>query len=348
MKILCIGDLHFGEQNNSPKFNQQVNEFLEWACNLAEEMGVERVVQFGDWYHQRDRIDVSTMNYSIEGAKLLGSRFGTGNAIVFLGNHDIRNRDRLDIHSLKTIDPYVTVITEPTIYEDMNAYIVPWIVNDEQWDDVVAKSKEVPFLFAHLELNGFMVNDAYEMQHGFSPTGLRDYEIVLSGHYHSPQRKKNVQYLGTPYPITMNEANEAHGVYVFDTDTGELEFIEYHGVKVISVPYANLENIIDTLDPTNTTIRVEFPDELEDESVIEDVQNILAEMNFSNYKVKYRGQKAKQLLDLEHEVDVEEVENIDESVLQFIANTSEVPGIDKERLKKWYTNAINYEEESYA
>lgn len=346
MKILCIGDLHFGEKNNSPKFNKQVLDFIEWACDLAQERGIEHVVQFGDWYHHRDKLDVSTIKASMTGAQMLGDHFGKDNAYVFLGNHDLYHSHRADVHSLSTIDRYVTVVSEITPLHDTGVLIVPWIFDEETWDDVCAKGGEYRYLFSHLELNGFMVNDRYEMEHGFSPVGLRGYELVLSGHYHSIQRKDNIQYLGTPYPITMNEANEPHGVFILDTDTGDLEFVEYHGVKVISVPYSMLDNIIDDLDPENTTIRVEFPDDLEDETLIEEVQKILTEMNFTDSKIKYRGQKAKQLLELEIDDGVEDVENIDESVLLFIGNTKEVPGIKKDLLKKFYMKAINHQPEA--
>lgn len=338
MKVLLIGDLHYGERGNSEKFNQHIDTFLKWAITLAEDNDATTCVQLGDWFHHRNKLQVQTMNYGISGAKTLGDAFGKDNVYVLVGNHDMPYLERLDVSSLACLDSYVTVIDEPTtILGDCLA--TPWIASGEQWDHIVNESDNHRYLFAHLELNGFMVNDKYEMEHGFSHKELKGYEAVITGHYHSQQIKDNVLYVGTPYPITMNEANEPHGVFILDTETGDLEFFEYEGVTVVSIPYTDLDKI-DQYDPQTTSIRVEFPDDLDDESLIEDAKKLLLEKNFEEVKIKYRGAKAKQLIEADVS-DVEHVENIDAAVLGFIENSSEVEGVDKDILKMLYTEAVS-------
>jgi DNA repair exonuclease SbcCD nuclease subunit len=342
MKLLLIGDLHFGEQGNSPKYNQQLLNFIQW---VTEKFTPDKVVQLGDWFHHRNKIQLDTLDYGVLGAKMLSDTFGKDNVFVLAGNHDIYHLNRLDISSLVAIDPYVTVIKELTHIKGSDTLLVPWVTSGEEWDKIF--THKAKYCLGHFELNGFMVNDHYTMEHGYSPKTLeKSFDLTVSGHYHSPQKQGQVQYAGTPLPITMNECNEEHGVWTLDTETGELEFHLYDQVKVISVKYHDLADIIDTLDPTATTLRVEFPDDMEDESVINDVRELLDEMKFQGSKIKYRGQKAKQLLESSSDT-VSEVENIDEAVIDFLSNSSEVNGIDNDLMKTIYLRAKNLSKESH-
>lgn len=337
MKYCLIGDLHFGEKGNSEKHNKQVLGVLQFAIDESKKRGVTTCFQFGDYFDNRTKIEVSTLGYGIDGAKLLADNFDVVMTIV--SNHDIYHRDRLDITSMRALEPYMDVISEPTMISDTVAAI-PWVVDGKSWDEAIQFTidNKAKFLFGHLELNGFLVNDMYEMEHGYSPTELKHLDHVYTGHYHTPQVKKNITYLGTPIPISMNEANGVHGIYFFDDETGELEFVQYKKVQVVSVSYEDLEDAIKDADPENTYIRVEFPDDLEDETVITDIQKQLDSLGFRERKIKYSDQKVKKIM--EADVDsVEEVENIDAVVVQFIKGSSSVNGIDSEILYELYQKA---------
>lgn len=346
MKTLHIGDLHFGEKGNSAKFNEQILEFLGWVVDLAIDNEVDYIIQHGDYFHTRHKIDVESMNYGIKGAEIL-SEFGAEKVIVLQGNHDLYYLERLDVSSVASIKNIVRVVDTPEVIKSDigdSMLIIPWVTTGEMWDFVVDASANHDYLCAHLELNGFKVNDGYEMEHGFSPVGLRKYKRVITGHYHSMQTKGNITYLGTPYPITMSEANEPHGIFILDTDTDEFTFHEYEKVKVLSMSLEEYLDVRDTLDPENTSIRIEFPDDLDDETVIDEVKNDLASVGFSDYKIKYTSKKVNEILN--SDTKVEEVENIDQAVVHSIRDLSDVPGVEKERLEKFYNMAIEKGSES--
>lgn len=337
---LVIGDCHFGEKGDSEKFNSNVLEFMRWSCKTGKKHNVDKVIQLGDWFHSRNKIQVQTLSYGIEGARILSNEFGRDNVFVIEGNHDLYYLNRLDISSVTALRPYVTIVDKPMKLND-KCFATPWIVDGEMWDTVINASKDNSFLFAHLELNGFMVNDAYEMEHGLSHKELKDYELVLTGHYHSLQTKDNILYVGTPYPITMNEANEDHGVFIFDDETLELEFVKYDAIKVISLKLSEIDKL-DTIDPINTSIRIEIPDDIDDETILDDVRSLLAEKNFEEFKIKYKGKKSKQLLEADV-TGIENVENIDAAVLSFISSSTEVDGVDKNLLSELYRQAMEKE-----
>ncbi|MBG24022.1 MAG: hypothetical protein CMF22_11270 [Idiomarinaceae bacterium] len=334
-KTVLIGDLHFGAKNDSDKHNLQLLEMLDWVC---EEFGhYDQVVQLGDYFDHRTKIQLQTLERAVEGAKKLSTTFGKENTHVIVGNHDLFYLSRLDVTSTRAIEPHVTLIDRVV---DMGDGIIatPWVIEGPQWDEICNLGDSNRFLLAHLELNGFKVNDAYTMEHGHSPKELRGYEKVITGHYHTPQLQKNIQYVGTPIPFTMNEANEDHGIWTLDTDTGELEFHVYDRVKVISVPYTDIETLKE-LDPANTSIRIEFPDDLEDETKISEVVEFFKENDFTEVKVKYQGNKAKEILESDSG-EVTDVENIDEVVIRQLKSTKPVAGIDIELLQSTYRECI--------
>ncbi len=337
--ICLIGDLHFGEKGNSSKFNQQVLGVLEFAVTEAKKRDCKTCFQLGDWHHDRHKLAVDTINFSIRGAEILSDWFDE--TITIVSNHDTYFKERLDVNSMKLLEPYMRVIDEPTLICNGQVVATPWIVSGEMWDSVIklSKTKGVKYMFAHLELNGFKVNDSYTMEHGLSHKELSHLNHVYTGHYHSPQTKDNITYCGTPIPITMNEANEAHGVYFLDLDTGKIEFVEYTGVKVLSVPVDKLAEILDEIDPDNTYIRVEFPDDIEDETIITDVQSLLTDMNVSEFKIQYTPSAVKTILESQQN-DVSDVENIDEVVLKFLDESNKIAGVDNELLSSIYKEAI--------
>lgn len=338
-----IGDLHFGSRGNSEKFNEQVMDFLGWCCDLRNPQNIDTAIQVGDWNDARNKMSISTLNTSIEGARMLSDGYES-KTYTLLGNHDIYHLDRLDVTSLASIREYTNLVSEPTIIEK-GVMLVPWVVNQDAWDEIVNLSIEngIENLIGHFEFKGFEVTKGHVMEHGNTHKALKHVNRIITGHYHSPQKKDNVQYIGTPYPITMSEANEAHGVWILDTDKDTFEFIEYDKVKVLSVPYTDInEDYLSTLDPENTSIRVEFPDGYENEEQIDSIRKNLTELNFSDVKIKHTSMALKEMLESDVQ-DVESVENIDEVVLKFIQGSTTIEGIDKNRLEKFYTRAMEAE-----
>ncbi|MCI4411923.1 MAG: hypothetical protein JHC38_09670 [Thiotrichales bacterium] len=222
--------------------------------------------------------------------------------------------------------------------------LAPWICNSFQWEELIkfTEKTEPKFICGHFEFNGFEVSAGHIMDHGMSHKELLvdSVQMIYSGHYHSPQKKDKVNYIGTPMATTMSEANEAHGITILDLDTGEEEFIEYTRVKTVSIQLSELDDILPTLDPENTSIRIEFPDNIEDEMIIEEVQQRLSELKFEEVKVKYTGNKVREMLESVVDSEIQEVDNIDGVVINFIKSSAEIPGIDKQTLEILYKLAM--------
>lgn len=344
-KVILIGDTHFGEKGNSLKYNQQLVDFFHWVVDFAESNDITKAVHMGDYYHNRNTINVETINYGIEGAKVLSNYFKPENLYVLTGNHDIYYKDTLEVNSLKIIEPYVTIIDDVSSFRSLKGMVLtPWVCNSVQWEALVefVQRMDPKFICGHFEFNGFEVSAGHVMDHGLSHKELitKSTQMIYSGHYHSPQKNGKVNYIGTPIATTMSEANEAHGITVLDLDTGEEGFIAYTAVKTVSIAFFQLDDILPSLDPKNTSIRVEFPDDLEDEMLIEEVQTKLAEMQFEEVKIKYTGNKVKELLESVVDAELESVDNIDTVVINFIRSSADVSGVDKQSLEALYKLAM--------
>lgn len=343
MKVIFTGDWHFGHANNSTIHNEHLMHFIRDMVDYANENSIGAIVQMGDWFDSRDKIDVRTLNYGIDAAKYIKETF-KGQFIVLAGNHDIYYKERTDVSSTKSLAPYCDFYVEDNTFIELGGVmtlVTPWIRDPEHWDQTVEDSKKADYMFAHHEFNGFAMNDWYIMENGHSHKAFKHMKRVMTGHYHGRQIKDNTIYPGSPFPFDFNDANDdERGFGVIDLTTNDVHFVDWGVVKIRSLSYDDFMEQKDTFD-ANTRIRVEMPDNATDEQ-LEEVQSILDSANIGASKIKYTGSKLREII--EADVEVTEVENIDESVLKSFDNVNYASeDIDAELLKRLYKKAMEYQ-----
>ena len=341
-KVLVIGDLHYGAKKNSEKFNQQIDQFIDWCLEVINEQDIDCVIQEGDWFDSRNSVNVLTLNYGIRGAMKLSKAVGRDNFYIIQGNHDLFYLDRNDICSIRSLEAYARIVDRVQMIEcgNLNLVMVPWVTSDEQWNEVISYGKKGRVAIGHFELDDFDVTGSYKMQHGYDYKHLKKFDYVLSGHYHTRQVKGNVIYTGTPYPITMNEANQDHGVYMVDGDDSEVYFQVYEGIKVISIKYEDLESELEKVDDfDNTTIRVEFPDDVDSELISETV-DMLNEKGFDGVKTKYQPAKVREIIEEAEEFEIERVEDIDQIIINLLEKEDSSFKFDRTVMRAIYKEAV--------
>jgi DNA repair exonuclease SbcCD nuclease subunit len=231
MKIMVVGDLHFGVRNNSQAYlDFQTNWFLKELIPNIEKHKCDKVVFLGDVFDSRNSLSPVIVNRVRELFKIL-TKVTDVHCIV--GNHDIYYRNNKNIHSLTILeDQGVTVYENPTeiTFGDKKALMLPWIVKDEQEDVMkMLVNNEYDLCFGHLEINNFeMVPGVFEDK-GFKHDLFSNCENVYSGHFHLRRKHDNIQYTGTPYELTWSDYMDVKGVYIYDTDTSKEEFVETKG-----------------------------------------------------------------------------------------------------------------------
>jgi len=196
-KAACFTDIHFGLKSNSQTHNQDCEDFVDWFIQQAKEQGCETAIFLGDWHHNRNSINLTTLDSSIRSLEKLGAAFEQ--FFWFPGNHDLFYKDKRDVHSsaFGRHIPGVTVVEKVTVIDDVT--LVPWLVGDEWKTISQTKSK---YMFGHFELPLFYMNAMVQMpDHGeLQASHFVHQDYVFSGHFHKRQQRDKIVYMGNAFP----------------------------------------------------------------------------------------------------------------------------------------------------
>jgi len=202
-KVACFTDLHVGAKSNSVVHLQDCEDFVDWFIEQAQAAGCETAIFLGDWSHNRNSMNLYTLDTSIRCLEKLGAAFEQ--FFWFPGNHDLFYKDKRDIHSsiFGRHIPGVTVVDGVTTLDDVT--LVPWLVGDE-WKTM--RNIKSRYVFGHFELPKFFMNAMVQMpDHG--ELRAEDFvgpEYVFSGHFHKRQTNQNVVYIGNAFPHNFSDA----------------------------------------------------------------------------------------------------------------------------------------------
>ncbi len=213
-KAACFTDIHFGLKSNSSVHNQDCEDFVDWYIAKAQEEGCDVGIFLGDWHHNRNSLNITTMDYSLRALEKLGQSFDQ--FFFFPGNHDLYYKDKRDIHSVEfgKYIPGITVVHHPITEGDVT--LCPWLVGEE-WKSVGKKGGK--YIFGHFELPNFFMNAMVQMpDHGeIQLDSFKGYELGFSGHFHKRQSKGNMHYIGNAFPHNYADAwDDARGMMILE------------------------------------------------------------------------------------------------------------------------------------
>jgi len=223
-KVACFTDIHFGLKSNSQTHNQDCEDFVDWFIDTAKAQGAETCIFLGDWHHNRNSINLITLDTSIRCLEKLGAAFEQ--FYWFPGNHDLFYKDKRDIHSsiFGRHIPGVTVVEKVEVID--NVALVPWLVGDE-WKKV--KDIKAKYIFGHFELPLFYMNAMVQMpDHGeLKANDFTHPEYVFSGHFHKRQNQGKVWYIGNAFPHNFADTwDDDRGMMTMEWG-GKPEFIAW-------------------------------------------------------------------------------------------------------------------------
>ena len=64
-KVACFTDIHFGLKSNSSTHLRDCEEFVDWFIAEAKKEGCETCIFLGDWSHNRNSLNLFTLDYSL-------------------------------------------------------------------------------------------------------------------------------------------------------------------------------------------------------------------------------------------------------------------------------------------
>lgn len=231
MKIAILGDLHFGARNSHQVIESWQRRFFEevfWP--KMDELGIEQIVQMGDYFDNRKWINLQTMAFQKE---VFVNELQKRNMVCegIIGNHDIPLRHSLENNSPGQIlnhedgiDFYDTI--KEVEYDGRTFTYLPWICKENYHESIERIRQGGDVLIGHLEIANFIMHGNHKSHDGINMTEFKKWNTVLSGHYHTQSIQGNIQYVGTPYQMSWNDATSKHGFWIFDTADSSMEYVD--------------------------------------------------------------------------------------------------------------------------
>jgi DNA repair exonuclease SbcCD nuclease subunit len=231
LKIVILGDTHFGARGDSLDFHKHFEKFYdEVFFPYLNDNDIKVIFQMGDLFDRRKFINFNTLHlcrqYFFDRCQILGIKVHT-----LLGNHDVAFKNTLEVNStglllneyenIEYYDDFDTVE-----FDGVKIDVVPWLCDSNEKEILQKmKSSTAQICFGHFEIAGFEMDRGNVCDHGLDKNVLKKYDIVLSGHFHHKSSDGNITYVGTPYEMTWADYNDPKGFHIFDTDTREMEFV---------------------------------------------------------------------------------------------------------------------------
>ena len=301
MKKLIVTDTHLGLYQDTDKWLDIVLQFFKDVVVYCHKNDIKEIFHLGDFFDNRKSLNTKTLHAAHRIAKVLGVRGLLTRVIV--GNHDCYFKSQIEPTTLEVFNRYdhIEVIDHSIKIDDI--LLVPW--------GAPVATSSAKYCFGHFAINGFHMNDSYVCKKGIERTTFKDFEAVLSGHFHTPSKQGNITYLGAPYGQTFHDKDGVRGFYTFED--GALDFIEY--TKAPKFKKIRTENYVPAIDENQikgNIVRLVFDKDygtIENQN-IEDA--ILKEKPFA-YSIDFT-----KIEDEELEVDEARVENRGQMVDSYI------------------------------
>ena len=314
-KAAVFTDIHFGLKGNSRVHNDDCEEFVDWFIETAKANGCETGIFCGDWHHNRNSLNLATMDATMRSMEKLGAAFEK--FYLFLGNHDLYYKDRRDVASTmfgKHI-PGVAFVDKIIIEDDVA--LVPWLVGDEWKQMEKIKTK---YIFGHFELPSFYMNAMVQMpDHGdLKAEHFKNQEYVFSGHFHKRQKQGKIHYIGNAFPHNYADVDDDdRGMMILDRENNlEPQYINWSQCpKYRTVTLSKLIDSADTFIKDKMYLRVtlDLPISYEEASFIK--ETFIGQYNCREITLIPQ----KQLEEINTDLDITQFESVDQIVSNEIA-----------------------------
>lgn len=330
-KAAVFTDIHFGLKGNSTVHNNDCEEFVDWFIATAKSRGCETGIFCGDWHHNRNSLNLATMDATIRSMEKLGAAFE--NFYMFVGNHDMYYKDKRDISSTAfgRHIPGITFVDRIMVQDDVA--LIPWLVGDE-WKNI--EKIKTKYMFGHFELPHFYMNAMVQMpDHGdLKAEHFKHQDYVFSGHFHKRQQQGAIHYIGNAFPHNYADAwDDARGMMILDKENdGEPEYINWDNCpKYRTVKLSQLIDKTDEIIKSKMYLRVTL-----DIPISYEEANFIKETFMSQYDCREITLiPQKQIEEISTNLDISGFESVDQIVAGEIAEL-DTDNFDKKTLLEIY------------
>ncbi len=329
----CFTDIHFGARSNSQQHNQDCLDYLDWFCKNTINNKCDHIIFLGDWFENRNAINIGTLHYSYMGAKMLNDL----NIPIFfiIGNHDLYHRHTREIHATIFLNEFsnFTMITEPTIIPEIidSPLLCPYLFHNEYPD--LLQYKKTKTWFGHFEFKDFIVTGSgIKMPSGPDPIQFKGPKYIFSGHFHKRQKGNNIIYIGNTFPTSFGDVGDNdRGMMIYDY-INEPEFFNWDECpKFIKTKISTiLDKAIKLLPNSRVECLLDIPLSYEEHITIK--QTLISQYKLRDFVFK------EELVSISDETDDEDgdaLESTNDLIIRMLTNL-DVPKIDNNILISQY------------
>jgi DNA repair exonuclease SbcCD nuclease subunit len=339
MKIATFTDIHFGCRGNSIQHLEDCQDYTTWFIKNVKKHKCEAIVFLGDWFENRNSINISTLNSSYDCLKILDD---LGLPIFFcIGNHDLYHRENRSLYSTYHFNSFKNVkIVDDPYFEDNMAFF-PYLFKQEYPDAAAQIVKKKPkYVFGHFEFKNFVITGTdRRMEHGHDHKAFTGPEHVFSGHFHKRQATDNIIYTGNTFPTNYGDAwDDERGMCILDTVTTEVKFIDW-----LECPKFRKVKLSDVLNDTT----LKFPEKCRVKCVIDteisysDAQSLKDEMlkslNLREFTLEENIIGKQEVLEGEEMQEID-LSSLNDAVIKMLeTGITDMPTIESSRLISIYS-----------
>jgi hypothetical protein len=207
MLTILFSDLHL-----SPSTFETCMQILRRILSEANKLNAQ-VYFLGDFFdtvYSKGTLPVDMLN------KLMSFFKNEWNVklLMFPGNHDYMDAAETE-HGLTPFgycNNLITILDEPHVID--RKLFIPWRRDNQTLKKIITENSDVDVIFAHLDIVGFMLNASKISTEGLQMTDLPTTMPIYTGHYHTPQVIRNIRYLGSPFQLSLSEAEDKKSLVV--------------------------------------------------------------------------------------------------------------------------------------
>lgn len=251
-KVILIGDVHYGVHASSLEWVENINSyFYNFFIPLVEKEKTEHtcVIFLGDYFDNRQNLDINVMNDAIKVIKELSYIVPV---YMILGNHDIYRKATIETHSLRCLEniPNVYLIDKNGLDEikmvnNEKITMLSWVGDYEKETSLIDKiKKNSRFILMHTDVCGMKYDNGRNITEGAVAKLNKSHCKIYSGHIHKRQESKTVTYIGSPYHIDRKDKGNQKGIYILYNEGEEIieKFVPNTFSPMFIEPVMTLEN----------------------------------------------------------------------------------------------------------
>ncbi|KKN92355.1 hypothetical protein LCGC14_0208460 [marine sediment metagenome] len=266
MRILIFSDLHlhnhvYGSSivDYDPWNFKSINSRLldgfkvfEQVCAYLKDNPVDEIVFCGDLFHTHGKIDAGVLRVAYVGWETIMQYHDKPfHASALVGNHDTADKT-MNTHAMHWLESLGVNVMDVQGHNEFNGLprrlsYLPYTEDVEVIKEFFKKAEEkthskglagLPTIcFMHAGIDGVPMKSGFVPGSAFNTDMIPDgIQHVFAGHYHGHMKVTDkTTVIGSPLQLNWADEGDDKGFIIYDTDTGEQEFIKIDAPRFVTV-----------------------------------------------------------------------------------------------------------------